>query len=208
MVGAAPGDNAFGSAAASRVVVCGDEFAVVGHHDAFGFANGFVSNFGGAVEAFVDLVAGVGVNIEALGLTAPEVLVCVGACGNSLCLERFELGFVELADFVGNDASQVFFDVDDVDGVYFITIGGNDKFAFVAGFVEGGLFGSDGDAFAGRRTCGFENAAVRGLLAFRFSLDFEFAFYGGDVQFFVLLVDDDAWHAYKNAHLDRAIELI
>ena len=93
-------------------------------------------------------------------------------------------------------------------GVYFVPVGGNDKFAFVAGFVESGLVGGDRDAFARRRTCCLENAAVRGLLAFRFSLDFEFAFYGGDVQFFVLLMDDDAWHTYKNAHLDRAIEFV
>ena len=99
------------------MVIGGDEFSVVRHHDAFGFADGFVCKCSGAVETFVDLVARVGVNVKALCNSTAEVLVRVGACGNGLGLERFELGFVEFADFVRNNASQVIFNVDDVDGV-------------------------------------------------------------------------------------------
>ena len=145
MVGAAPRGNAFGFAAASGMVISGDEFSIVGHHDAFGFADGSVCNIGCAVESLVDLVARVGVDVEALGLATPEVLVGVGACGNGLCFERFDFGFVELADFVRENASQVLFHVDDVNGVYFVPVRGDDEFAFVAGFVEGCLVGSDGD---------------------------------------------------------------
>ena len=105
MVGAAPSGNAFGFAAACRVVIGGDEFSVVGHHDAFGFADGFVCNVGDAVDAFIDLVACVGIDIETLRFAAPEVLVSVSAGGNGLCLEGFELGFVEATDFVGDYAT-------------------------------------------------------------------------------------------------------
>ncbi len=203
VVGASPGGDAFGFASAGRVVIGCDEFSVVGHHDALGFADGFVCKFGGALDALVDLVAGVGVDIEPLCGAAAVVLVGVGACGDGLRLERFELGFVELADFVGNDASQVIFHVDDVDGVYLVPVGGDGEFSLVAGFIEPRLVGRDGDAAIGF----LEGAAVYCLLALSLGLDFEFTLGGRDVQLFVLVADEDAWDSDEYAHLERPVQV-
>ena len=43
------------------------------------------------------------------------MLVHISACGDCLCLERFETAAVQLADFVGDDSADVVFDIHDVD---------------------------------------------------------------------------------------------
>ena len=104
-----------GASAAGRGVEGVDGAAVEGGDEAARLRDGAVGQgvLGGAPA--VDLRARVGRQVEPRGAVAPEVADGVGARGDGLRLEGFELRPAARRQLVGDDAAHVVFEPDDVD---------------------------------------------------------------------------------------------